>query len=187
MRLVLVIGLIALVSVVGSAVTTDTIVITVTPVYNLSVNIVENTTYFGTIEVGSSKTVRAGNIWNDGNITTNWEKQVSSPSSGGWALDIDGHPGEDEFCLLAISTVTTAKPDVINTVDNSIMDLGSLTDHYCRPSDEWNDLTEGAGSTASGTYVQNTTRDLWISIMLPTNVTASGSQEITLSVRAVQP
>ena len=55
---------------VAGAVTTDSVLLIVSPVFNLSVNIVNSSATFGALDIGSSKTILVGQVWNDGNITS---------------------------------------------------------------------------------------------------------------------
>ena len=172
---------------IAQAVTTDTVTLVVTPVYNLSVNIVNDTTNYQTMSMGSSKTLNIGKIWNDGNVSSNWEKQASN-SSGGWTLDVNGAPGQDAFSLLAIATGTawTPKFDSGSSAD-SILALGT-SQTYCYVPAVFNDLTDGdANAAASISYPTGMTADLWVSLLMPTDITISSEQTITLSVKATTP
>ena len=171
----------------AQAVTTDSVTLVVTPVFNLSVNIVNGTTNYETMSMGSSKTLNVGKIWNDGNVSSNWEKQATN-SSDGWVLDEDGSPGQDRFSLLAIATGTAWTPRFESgSSADSILALGT-SQTYCYVPATFDDLTDGdANAAASIAYVAGMTADLWISLLMPTDITISGEQTITLSVRATTP
>ena len=189
MKLTLIIAL--LIALVGfaSAETTDSVTLVVTPVYNLSVNIVNATTNYETMNLGASKTLNIGKIWNDGNVSAHWQKQAAASSSG-WSLNPTGAPGQNEFSLLAIATGTTVTPrfESGSSVD-SILALGT-SQSYCYVPAVFNDLTDGAENAAGSVdYVAGMTADLWVSLLMPTDVTGAGANEqtITLSVQAVTP
>ena len=183
LTLVLVLGMAG----VAGAATTDTVTLVVTPVYNLSVNIVNSTTDYETMAMGSSKTLNIGKIWNDGNVSANWEKQASN-SSGGWSLVAAGAPAQDEFSLLAIATGTAWTPKFESgSSADSILALGT-SQTYCYVPSVFDDLTDGdANAAASIAYVAGMTADLWVSLLMPTDITISGEQTITLSVKATTP
>lgn len=169
---------------VAEAITPDSVVLTVTPVYTLSVNITNTSTNFGLLSMGSSKTLNVGNICNDGNVSTHWEKQASD--SAGWKLKAGGTPLTDEFTLLAIATGTAADPSFEGASSNdSIMKLAKQEN--CRlSSGVYTDLTDGLATTSS-VFVALKTMNLWVSIKMPTDVTISAQQTITLSVQATTP
>ena len=165
----------------AGAVTTDSVTLTVTPVYNLSVNITNSSTNFGLLDIGSSKTLNVGNIWNDGNVSADWEKTASN-SSGGWTLDADGYPGQNNFSLLAIATGAAMTPNLEGAAVSSI--IRSVAEGYVTSG--YTELVDGIAA-ASQVYPANRTANLWVSLMMPTDITLSGEQTITLSVRAKTP
>ena len=190
MRLFLTFSLIVFLAGIVSAVTHDTIRLTVTPLFNLSVNISSTTQDFGAINVASSKTIDIGTIINDGNVSTYWEKQCSnSADSGGadkWTVDPNGSPAVDYFSLLLITTGTALVPTYVGgTAADSIMDLGTEESYAYVTEGSYSTLTDGAGSTRSPFHLPyTTTRELWCSIMMPTSVIDSAQQTITLSIQA---
>ena len=164
------------------AVTTDSVILTITPVFNLSVNISSDTCAFGLVALKSSVSVCIGKIMNDGDVTSAWQKQSANAASGGvaWTLKTSGSTGKDEFRLLAVATGTGVSPTFSGTAGNSCV-LGDATG--INVTDAFTELTEGGAS--SPVHPLGETRDLWVSIMMPTNVSAATMQTITLSVRAV--
>ena len=188
MRIILALTLVAVMSVFAMSATTDSIILLVTPVYNLSVNIVNGTTNFGTISLGASKTLNCGRIWNDGNVSSKWQKYLEVEAADAWTLDTDGHPGSNEFSLLAIATEAFTTPDTTTGDSNTgVLDLGpTMQYHYCTSG--WTNLTDGDKlNGAVPTYASGMTADLWVSIMMPTDVTISSEQTMTLSVKAETP
>ena len=182
MRIFLALCLVVSMSGIAMAKTHDFIELTVSPVFNISVNIIADTTDYGSMDTGSSRTLDCGQIINDGNVSTYFTQQAAASS---WTLDVDGQPGEDSFSLLAITTTTDQEPHFEGggTWADSIMDLGTnQSDAYLTAG--YLALTEGSGSNTSGSYDKDTTRDLWVSIMMPSNLTVGGIQTLTLSVRA---
>jgi len=185
MRLILVVELVVLVSGICMGLTTDSVLLTVKPVFNMSVNISSTTGTFGSnVGVRSSVTICVGQIENDGNVSTGWQKLTSSQSgatSGGWTLKTSGTPGRDEFRLLAISTGVSVDPTIIGgdplsgciDGDHTVIGVGQVA----------TDLTEGG--TDSPNHVTGETRKLWASIMMPYDVTTGNEQTITLSIKAV--
>jgi len=186
MRLTLVLGLMVLVGGIAGALTTDSVLLTVKPVFNLSVNISSTTNTFGSaVVLGTSVTICVGQIENDGNVSSKWQKQTPTASGATgnvWTLLTSGTPGTDQFRLLAISTGTSVSPDLYGAAnatcirgDHTVIGVtGNLTD-----------LTEGGG--ASPNHATGETRKLWASIMMPVNTTNGNEQTITLSIQAVAP
>jgi len=189
MRMLLALGLVVLVGGLAYAVTTDSVYLTVTPKYNLSVNISSTSHTFGSaVDIGSSVTICIGQIENDGNITTKWQKK-SANTSGGWTLVTSGTPGADSFRLLAITTGTALSPTIIGgNPGTGCIDGTHDSGQLGVTSAGLTDLIEGGA--ASPTHPRLETRKLWASIMMPTNILSAGAgneQTITLSIQAIQP
>jgi hypothetical protein len=184
MRLGLAIAVLVMMSGIAGALTTDSVTLTVTPVYNLSVNIVNSATNFGLLDIGSSKTLNVGTIWNDGNVSANWEKCATNSSNGtlGWTLDPDGYPGQNNFSLLAIATNSATTPTFEGAEDESIM----RTSAQGYVSNSYTDLVDGVAAV-SAIYPSLRTATLWVSLMMPTDITVESEQTITLSIRAANP
>ena len=104
----------------------------------------------------------------------------------GWQCAEDGEPRSNEFTLLAITTGTDVSPS-FETAFSSDSVL-KLSDQFSAivASSTYDDLTNGSIDT-SHVYVAQKTMDLWVSIKMPTDVTMSLEQTITLSVRATTP
>jgi hypothetical protein len=67
---------------------TDTVVLTVNPVFSLSVNISSATNSFGTgdgyandVVLGTSRTICVGEIENDGNVSAKWQTMIVKSSN----------------------------------------------------------------------------------------------------------
>ena len=166
----------------AQAVTTDSVMLLVTPVFNLSVNISSTTNQFGTLALKTSATICVGNISNDGNVTAAWQKMAGNAIGGAhpWTLVTTGTPGSDRFRLLAVTTGTTASPSFVGTMGASCI----ISDHQITGvTNSLSDLTEGA--TTGPNHPTGETRNLWVSIMMPTDVTGGQEQTITLSIQAV--
>ena len=194
MKRLLVIGLMLLVSGTAFGAQEDTVILTVNPVFSLSVNISSTTNSFGTgsgyandVVLGTSRTICVGEIENDGNVSSKWQKRASGdtdPSAGDeWYLLSSSSvvTGQNTFQLLAITTGTETSPNFTGSGDDQMIagDLGKIM----VSSITWTDLTEG--STASPVHPKTEKRRLWASILMPTNITTDGTQSITLSVRAM--
>jgi len=182
-KLILALGLVALVGGLAGAVTTDSVLLTITPAFNLSVNISSTTQTFGSnIALKTSATICVGQIMNDGNVSSKWQKMTASASAGAnsskWTLLTDGYTATDEFRLLVITTGTAVSP----TTSGSCI-VG--TPATIRATTSMTDLTEGGA--ASPTHAVSETKSLWVSIMMPVNITKGDEQTITLSVTAVAP
>ena len=180
--------LIALVGSMAQAITTDTVTLTVTPVFNLSVNISSATNTFGSnVVLCTSKTICVGQIANDGNVTSKWQKLTGNAGSAGtaWTLATTGMPGTNQFRLLAISTGVATDPTyATGNASNACID----GDHQViGVTGAATDLTEQGTNTLGVSHIAGETKKLWASLMMPTNVTTSGEQTITLSIVAVIP
>ena len=194
MRLLLGLLLVAMIAGPSFAGTADTVVLVVTPAFNLSVNISSTTHEFGDADItlGESRTLCVGNICNDGNVTSYWQKQ-SADATGetalDWTLQTTGLCDKNEFRLLAVTTGTGVRPGFTGTydsVDANVLLAGDheLTDYAVTKT--WTDLTEGNGNMDHEALTDElSTRSLWVSIMLPRTVTAGDVQSITLSVQAL--
>ena len=192
MRKLIVVMLMLLVSGIASALTTDSVILTVTPNFNLSVNISSDTYGFGNITLGSSKTVCIGQIMNDGNVSSKWQKQVTTQSDcvtagGKWSL-VSGNgnnPGSNQFKLLAVTTGTTVLP-VVAAGGTGFGDSCIAGNHDFAAgigvSGSMTDLTEGG--VASPNHPKSELRKLWVSLLMPTDATVGDQQTITLSVQA---
>jgi hypothetical protein len=181
------IGFVLVMAGIGSAhaLTTDSVILTVTPIFNLSVNISSATNDFGQVVLKSSKTICVGRIANDGNVTAAWQKKSTNTSSvsPSWSLMTSGSMGKDQFRLLAVTTGTAATPTFSGTMGNSCVEgdpEGSIS-----VTTAYSELTEGSATALSPIHQLGETRDLWVSIMMPDNVSGSEQQTITLSVLAV--
>lgn len=169
------------------ALTTDSVVLTVTPVFNLSVNIASDTHTFGSLSIKASATICVGIIEQDGNVTEGWQKvaSVNGGTGGAWTINSTGSQGTDTFGLLAIATGTLASPTFAQetgSAADSRMDTDNI-DGDIRVTTALSELM--LGSVAAPTYYPGDTHRLWVSIMMPTNVTDSRQQTISLSVRAI--
>jgi len=169
----------------------------VTPVYNLSVNISSTTNSFGDgpLTLGESRTICVGTIANDGNVPARWQKRSgnSSGESEDWTLVTSGAPGIDQFRLLAVTTHTALKPDFTNGFtglnDNTLIDGDHTSENRLGVRDTWDWLTEGGSSSPAHEPFETeySTRSLWMSIMMPSQITTGQAQSITLSIKAVLP
>lgn len=165
-----------------------TLTLAVIPIYNLSVNISSAANNFGVnIPLGSSRTICVGNIGNDGNIISKWQKRtaaVTQSAGTAWTLKTSGNPGTDEFRLLAVSTGMAVVPDYCGggTANDSCIEGAHDT---IGVTDSFTDLTEGGN--AGPTMYPGETRKLWTSIMMPPVISSGNEQTITLSIRAVLP
>ena len=194
LRLILIFALIGLVSAVASALTTDSVILTVTPSFNLSVNISSQTYDFGLagqVDLGTTRTLCIGLIENDGNVASKWQKITPSQtgtSGDKWSLLTgDGNnpndiTGINTFKLLVISTGETTSPDLTST-DTTNRCLMGDHDQICATAGTYTDLTEGGADSPK--HPKSEKRKLWASLMMPTNITTSGQQTITLSVLAI--
>jgi len=187
MRLVLALVLVGLVAGLAVALTTDSVLLTITPVFNLSVNISSTTNTFGpSVSLGSSVTICVGQITNDGNVSSKWQNQTptgSGATGNVWTLVTSGTPGTDQFRLLAISTGTSINPTFCAGAYTSCI---KVNDHATiGVTTNMTDLTEGGA--ASPNHATGETKSLWASIMMPVNTTNGAEQTITLSIKAVAP
>ena len=191
MRLLVVLLLLGLGGGIVYAASPDMVYLTVTPIFNLSINISSTSYDFGggaSVDLGDSRTICVGLIENDGTVASIWQKQAStlitanSPDSNKWTLVTNNRPGKNEFQLLVISTGDTS---VVNlntggTWPNKSMvgiePLQTVTGSYT-------DLVEGG--TESPIHPRSETRKLWATLLMPTNITTTGGATITLSVQAV--
>jgi len=89
--------------------------------------------------------------------------------------------GQDKFQLLAITTGTTIAPVLTGSGDDRMIDGNRA--YSIVTSDNFTDLTEG-GAT-SPVHPKTEKRRLWVSILMPTNISTSGTHSITLSVQAI--
>ena len=200
MKLILILGLIALIAGPVLAATEDTVILTVTPSVSRSINISSTTGTFGTgLTLGTSVTICVGKIENDGNVSAKWQKraQANSGSAGQvWTLvATEASPTKDEFRLLAVTTAPATYPDQVS--DGNAIASGDLEclegDHA--PGDSglgvttvYQDLTEGGAVAATHYTVDNSSaRFLWVSLMMPPEVTDGNRQSMTLSIQAVGP
>ena len=168
------------------AVTSDTVYLLITPVFNLSVNISSTTNTFGTnIPLGTSVTICVGNVMNDGNVTSAWQKRSGNTlnTTAGWTLQTSGTPGQDQFRLLAVTTGVTVSPDFTSGSSNRCI----VGDHQGLMSvtSTSSELVEAPSATVSPSHATGETKNLWVSIMMPTNVTGGDEQTVTLEVKAI--
>ena len=194
-KIILIVGILVLAGSAAFALTTDSVLLTVTPVFTLSVNISSDTGTFGTnVTLGSSKTICVGDITNDGNVSAKWQKSAASQSgcatggTYGWSL-VSGNgtnPSANQFKLLVVTTGTTVSPDK-TAGGSTFADSAMAGDHVVATgigcSAAATDLMEG-GTTAPS-HPASEARKLWVSILMPKNVSVSDQQTITLSVTAV--
>jgi hypothetical protein len=157
------------------------VLLTIQPVFNMSVNISSTTQTFGSnIPVRTSVTICIGQIMNDGNVASGWQKITPTESAGAgpskWTLITSGVPARDQFRLLVITTGTAISPST---------SAGCITGNYdtIGVTNTPTDLTEGGASSPNHATAE--TRSLWASIMMPDNLTTGVQQTITLSVQAV--
>ena len=187
-RLIAAVFLVGLVSGIASALVTDSVILTITPSFNLSVNISSETHTFGpNVDLGTTRTICVGQLENDGNVSSKWQK--TTPSQTGtvgtvWSL-ISGNgtdTGKDNFKLLVVATGALVAPDLTSTDTTNRCIKG---DHsiISAPTGSYTDLTEGG--SASPMHPKSETRKLWVSLLMPTNITTGNQQTITLSVQAV--
>ena len=183
-RILLMIAVMAGMAGMSHAVTTDSVMLTVTPVFNLSVNIASNSGTFGSnVTLRSSVTICVGHVSNDGNVTSGWQKQSANCGAGtnAWTLITTGTPDLNQFRLLAVTTGVGVTPNFTSaTADRCIEGDhdGSLTVN----STAMTDISEG--DAESPYHTTGETRDLWVSIMMPYSVTSGEEKTITLSVQA---
>jgi len=183
--------------------TTDTVMLTVTPSFVISVNISSDTTALGNTYVGSTVTFIIGDVINDGNVATYWGKQVADTAMG-WTNANGAQPGTNTFGLLVVTAANEAIPDTMDLTDatvaytgahiggdegdSHILKLGDLTtagvNYWAKTT--VSRLSEYGTPAACGPYVKATTRDLYASLLMPTDVSGAGAnaQTITLSVYA---
>jgi hypothetical protein len=189
-----VLGLVAvlLAGAVGAyGITTDSVELTVTPLFNVSVNISSTTNAFGSLSLGSSETICVGTIINDGTCDSSWEKAVSD-SNNGWTAVANQPALANEFKLLAITTGTAVSPNYASgTMATACMDGDHTTAKLgAGTNGTFSALSEGCvagGTSSSPTHKSGETRRLWVSLMMPLTLSGSapsGAQTITLSVRA---
>ena len=194
MKMIIAIGLLMLLSGIAAALTTDSVVLTVQPNFNLSVNISSATYGFGSLDLGTTSTLCIGQIENDGNVSSKWQKQASSrsdcastPSTNGWSLvSGDGtYTGSNSLMLLAVTTGTTVLPTSNGGGFSATACLAGShnTTGIGVGTGSWTDLTEGGAS--SPTHPKSEIRKLWVSLLMPTNTTNGEQQTITLSVQAI--
>jgi len=174
----------------GYGLTSDSVLLTVQPIFNLSVNISSTSGSFGygsALPLRTSYTLCVGLISNDGNVTSGWQKSTGATATGttlNWALITSGTPYTDQFRLLAVTTGVGLTPNFTSG--------GTGPDDRCLQGDHqgllcvkstYDDL--GEGGTSGPKHATGETRDLWVSIMMPYDVTGGDAETITLSVKAV--
>ena len=201
MRLILILGLVALFAGIASAAQTDSILLTIVPSAQESVNISSGTHTFGSaMTLGTSRTIRVGQIENDGDVDTKWQIIATQVCNSGpaapWTLVTADPIAKDEFRLLAITTAPAAAPTRIDT-DAAMADSEDVCmagNHVLTPTGigvDFSaplDITEGGASVMTHQTTGDTkTRALWVSIMLPAQITKGDTQTLTLSVVAEQP
>jgi hypothetical protein len=181
-----ILGLLAvmLIGVVGAyGVTTDSVILTVTPLFNLSVNISSTSGTFGSLPLGSSRTICVGDVMNDGDVDAHWEKAATNTNN--WTLLSNGTCGKDQFRLLVVTTAPLIAPTFAGT---------GIASQECIAGDHGGQMATGTagvfsdlleGGTATVTHTIGTTRSLWVSIMMPTQLSSSIQQTITLSIQAI--
>ena len=202
MRIFLALGLIVLICGIASALqTTDLVILTVTPVFQVSVNISSTTNDFGevagaagTVNLGSSRTICVGRIQNDGNVATYWDKWAQSTAAdngtGTWTLDTTNiTPGLDHFRLLAVTTGTAVNPNFLGSGTNRTIAGNQSAEGKLMVKGgvgAKNNLVEGPLTSAvSPRHVAGEYRNLWVSIMMPSSISgATGAYSMTLSVMA---
>ena len=155
--LVMVVGLASL-SVAGNP---DTINLRVTPVSNVSVNIVDASYNFGTVDLYNGTTESTAlDVKNDGSVQASWEHKAADATGGTstWDLVYAGVAAStDEFRLWA--KIAATKP--------SFTETEKVTD---------SDTTLGGGANVP----IDTTKKLWIKLEMPYGVTgADGNAEHT--------
>ena len=188
-RIIIAVALIAVMSGIGLAISPDSVQLYVSPAFSMSVNISSTTNQFAggnAVNLGESRTLCVGWVCNDGNVSSRWQKQTAN--SGNWTLVTDGATGFNQFRLLAITTGTATLPGtsaVFSEAANTC--LGGSTTAIVTAG--YTDLAEGGliSPTHAPFNVALTTRSLWVSIMMPSDVTDSVAKTITLSIQAVTP
>ena len=186
MRIILALLFVICMWIPGHAVTTDSIIITVQAVFNLSVNISSTSGTFGSaIPLGTSVTFLTSLVVNDGNVVAAWQKQSGNTInvSGAWTLDTTGAPGMDHFRLLAIPTGTGVSPAFTSGTSNRCLQ----GDHQglLSVTNTSTELVENPAAAASPMHAVPETKSLWVSLMMPTNTTLGEEQTITMSVKAI--
>ena len=201
MRLALTLGLIVLVCGVASAFqTTDSVILLVTPAFNLSVNISSTTNSFGDVDLKTSATICVGDIVNDGNVDSYWEKcAVASAENGqasnSWALAVTPADynatvpaGDRLFRLLALTTGTAMSDGMFTSATSNRLLAGrhEAGTACLAVKSTFDDLVESGNDTTSPLHAGNSVsvKRLWVSIMMPCNVNGPGPYTMTLSVRA---
>ena len=106
-----------------------------------------------------------------------------------WSLDTTGTPYTDHFRLLAVTTAVGVTPNFTApaTAANDLCIQGNHQSLLAVQS-AYNDLAESPDVALTATGPKRSTgetRDMWVSIMMPYDVTAGDAQTITLSVKGV--
>ncbi len=138
----------------------DTITLKVTPISNVSVNIIDTEYNYGVVALNNTTIVSTAiQVENDGDVQTSWQHNAGNATGGTstWTLVFAGVPAStDEFRLWA--EVAAIEPGSFPDTDN-VTDTAS-------------DLTGGT-NVAAGEQ-----RNLWIQLEMPLAVTgADGDME----------
>lgn len=175
----------------GAVPTSDNVVLTIVPLFNVSVNISSTTGTFGaTVDMHESRTICVGDIMNDGTVATYWGKSagnaICTTPAFTWTLKDDGYPGLDEFSLLAVTADVATSPAYTGTLTGGV-DCLLEGDHHVTGGDIGIQAGTFTSLTDAGTspkHVVGTTRKLWVSLMMPDSITEGGTYSVTLSVQA---
>ena len=197
-RMIIAVTIVAVMCGLALAAGEDNVQLYVHPAWSMSVNISSTTGFFagGTaITLGESRTLCVGWVCNDGNVSSRWQKQTANTGStaNDWSLVTTGTPGSNQFRLLAVTTSTAASPTFSGGaafgLNSNICITGEHGSTNTSVAASYYDLTEGGnGSPTHGAFnVESTTRSLWVSIMMPKDITSSTDKTITLSINALVP
>jgi len=133
----------------------DTITLKVTPISNVSVNIIDTEYNYGAVALNNTTIVSTAiQVKNDGDVQTSWKHNAGNATGGTstWTLVFAGVPAStDEFRLWA---------EVADTVPVSFPETDTVNDTA-------SPLT-GGSNVAAGT-----TRNLWIQLEMPLTVTGA--------------
>jgi uncharacterized protein YaiE (UPF0345 family) len=156
--LVMVVGLGSLVF----AGTTDTIDLKVTPISNVSVNIIDGSYNFGTVALYNTTTESTAlQVKNDGSVQASWQHKAGNAST--WNLVYAGVVAStDQFRLWA--EVSATKP--------TFEEADKVT-------------TTNANLTSGSAIPVGTTKNLWIKLEMPYAVTGAGGNEEHTSIYTI--
>jgi len=167
MGVVMVMGLASL-SIAG---TTDSIYLRVTPVSNVSVNIVQTAYNYGTVDLYNATTVNttAIEVKNDGSVNANWKHKADLQATGtvNWTLVYAGVAAStNEFRLWA---------DIADTQPGSFAD-----DAAHRVTTTNSNLSNGSNIAPN----PDTGKNLWIKLEMPWKAGDSSEHTATYTITA---